>query len=224
MKKQLILSLLLVVMPAISLAAEPAVLLPDPAMNPAGVSNDETVVFAGGCFWGVQAVFEHVKGVKQAVSGYAGGSKLTAHYEIVGSGETGHAESVRVQFNPQEVSFGELLKVYFSVAHNPTELNRQGPDSGSQYRSEIFFTNAQQKLTADAYIAQLEKTRVFNQKIVTLVHPLPAFYPAEGYHQDYATLHPESLYIIFNDAPKVDNLKKLFPKIYRETPVKVSSL
>lgn len=224
MKKQVILSLLLAVMPVLSLAAEPAVSLPDPTLNPAGISTDESVVFAGGCFWGVQAVFEHVKGVKQAVSGYAGGSKLTAHYEIVGSGETGHAESVRVQFNPQEVSFGQLLKVYFSVAHNPTQLNRQGPDSGSQYRSEIFFTNAQQKLTADAYIDQLEKARVFNQKIVTLVHPLPAFYPAEGYHQDYATLHPESLYIIFNDAPKVENLKKLFPKIYRDTPVKVSSL
>lgn len=206
------------------LAAEPATVLPDPALDPHETATDETVVFAGGCFWGMQAVFEHVKGVRQAVSGYAGGSKDTAQYEVVSTGTTGHAESERVEFNPQEVTFGQLLKVYFSVAHNPTELNYQGPDEGTQYRSEIFFTSLQQKRTAEAYIAQLGAAKVFGEPIVTRVAALPAFYPAEGYHQDYFILHPESLYIQFNDVPKVQNLKKYFPALYRENPVRVSGL
>jgi peptide-methionine (S)-S-oxide reductase len=221
-RKGLWLPLVVVLLPMTACGGEPAVVLPPPAVNaPASNSTHETVVFAGGCFWGVQAVFEHVKGVQQAVSGYAGGAQTTAHYEEVGSGETGHAESVRVEFNPQEVSFGELLRVYFSVAHNPTELNHQGPDTGTQYRSEIFFTSSAQQKVAVAYIAQLEKAAVFRRAIVTQVKPLTAFYPAEGYHQDYAVLHPDNAYIAYNDLPKVENLRHLFPVIYREQPVRV---
>jgi peptide-methionine (S)-S-oxide reductase len=204
-------------------AAEPAVEIPAPALDqtlPTG-SGVQTVVLAGGCFWGVQAVFAHTKGVTQAVSGYAGGKKETAHYEDVGSGRTGHAESEQVTFDPQQISLGKILQIYFSVAHNPTELNYQGPDSGTQYRSAIFYANDEQKQVAAAYIAQLDKTKLFGDPIVTKLEPLTGFYPAEDYHQDFAVTHPNYPYIVFNDAPKVDNLKRLFPVLYRETPVTV---
>ena len=179
------------------------------------------MVLAGGCFWGVQAVYQHTKGVTQAVSGYAGGKKETAHYEMVGTGRTGHAESVSVTFDPQQISYGKILQIYFSVAHNPTELNRQGPDTGTQYRSTIFFANEDQKRIAEAYIAQLDKAHVFNRSIVTTLEPLSGFYAAEDYHQDFAVLHPTYPYIVFNDLPKVDNLKRLFADFYRATPVTV---
>jgi peptide-methionine (S)-S-oxide reductase len=203
-------------------AAEPAVSLPPPTLDakPAG-EGLQTVVLAGGCFWGVQAVFQHTKGVTQAVSGYAGGKKDTAHYEMVGTGRTGHAESVSVTFDPKQISYGKILQIYFSVAHNPTELNYQGPDSGTQYRSAIFYANDDQKRIADAYIAELDKAHAFKQPIVTKLEPLSGFYPAEDYHQDFAVLHPNYPYIVFNDLPKVDNLKRLFADVYRETPVTV---
>ena len=191
--------------------------LPDPKLDAprSAAGGDQVAVFAGGCFWGVEAVFEHVKGVKDAVSGYAGGSALTARYPIVGSGRTGHAESVRVLYDPARVSYGQLLQVYFSVAHDPTQLNRQSPDVGPQYRSEIFTTSASQKKIADAYIAQLTSARVFAKPIVTRVGPLQEFYPAEAYHQDYLRLHPDEPYIVYNDAPKLLHLKQLFPALYR---------
>src|SRR6185312_6553166 len=172
------------------------------------------------CFWGVQAVYQHVKGVANAVSGYAGGTQKDAQYETVSSGRTGHAESVKVTFDPKVVSYGKILQVYFSVAHNPTELNRQGPDSGTQYRSEIFPQTDAQRQTANAYIAQLNAAHAFSQPIVTKVDAkTAAFYPAEAYHQDYATLHPNQPYIAINDLPKVDNLKQMFPDLYRSKPV-----
>jgi peptide-methionine (S)-S-oxide reductase len=204
-------------------AAEPAVVIPPPALDAAVPSGGglQTIVLAGGCFWGVQAVYQHTKGVTQAVSGYAGGKKETAHYEMVGSGTTGHAESEQVTFDPQQISLGKILQIYFSVAHNPTELNYQGPDSGTQYRSEIFYANDEQKRVAEAYIAQLDKAHVFSAPIVTKVEKLAGFYPAEGYHQDFAVLHPDYPYIVFNDMPKVENLKRLFANYYRETPVTV---
>jgi len=176
---------------------------------------------AGGCFWGVQAVFQHTKGVTSAVSGYAGGDAKTAHYEVVGTGRTGHAESVAVTFDPRQISYGRILQIYFSVAHNPTELNRQGPDVGTQYRSAIFYADDEQRRVAGAYIAQLDKAHVFNAPIVTRLEPLHGFYPAENYHQDFAVLHPSYPYIVFNDLPKVENLKRLFPHDYRDTPVTV---
>ncbi len=172
----------------------------------------------------MQAVFQHVKGVTQAVSGYAGGSKETASYEIVSSGRTGHAESVQVTFDPAKISLGRILQIYFSVAHDPTQLNRQGPDSGTQYRSAIFYQDDAQKSIAQAYIAQLDKAGVFKRPIVTQVNPLTGFYPAEAYHQDYATLHPAQPYIAINDLPKVENLQRVFGDLYREHPVLVSSL
>ena len=202
-----------------SSAAETAVKIPAPASEPAAsTSPSETVVLAGGCFWGVQGVFQHLKGVEQAVSGYAGGAKAKPSYEDVSTGETGHAESVEVTFDPRVVSFGTILRVYFSVAHNPTELNRQGPDEGTQYRSEIFFTSEAQMQIATAYIAQLNAAKVFPGPIVTRLAPLAGFYPAEGYHQNYATLHPDQPYIAFNDLPKIANLNRLFPDLYRAKP------
>jgi peptide-methionine (S)-S-oxide reductase len=191
--------------------------LPDPKLDAprTAKSTEQVAVFAGGCFWGVEAVFEHVKGVKDAVSGYAGGNALTAHYPIVGSGRTGHAESVRVVYDPARVSYGQLLKVYFSVAHDPTQLDRQSPDVGPQYRSEIFTTSAEQRKIADAYIAQLTAAKAFAKPIVTKVEPLVKFYPAEAYHQDYLRLHPDEPYIVYNDAPKLVHLKQLFPALYR---------
>jgi peptide-methionine (S)-S-oxide reductase len=177
-------------------------------------SGEQTAVVAGGCFWGIQAVFQHVKGVKSATSGYSGGEAKTAQYEIVSTGETGHAESVKITYDPARVTYGELLRVFFSVAHDPTELNRQGPDDGTQYRSVVFYGNDEQKKIAEAYIAQLDKAKVFPRAIVTQVVPLKAFYPAEAYHQDYATLHPDQPYIVYNDAPKVAHLRQQFPELY----------
>ena len=188
--------------------------LPDPILDQAPVSQPQSVVVAGGCFWGVQAVFQHVKGVTEAVSGYAGGSAQTAQYETVSTGTTGHAESVKVTFDPKQVSFGQILKVYFSVAHDPTELNRQGPDSGTQYRSAIFTTSTDQAKIAAAYIAQLQGAHSFPTPIVTTVEPLKGFYAAEDYHQDYFRLHPYNPYILTNDRPKVAALETDFPKLY----------
>jgi peptide-methionine (S)-S-oxide reductase len=201
-------------------ASQAAVVVPAPAMDAplASQAGEQTVVFSGGCFWGVQAVFQHVKGVLSAISGYAGGKSNSADYETVSTGRTGHAESVKVVFDPAQVTYGQLLHVFFSVAHDPTELNRQGPDEGPQYRSMISYTtDEQQKITA-AYIAQLESAHVFKHKIVTEVVPLKGFYPAEAHHQNYATLHPDNGYIRYNDAPKVENLKKQFTSLYRESP------
>jgi peptide-methionine (S)-S-oxide reductase len=204
-------------------AAESAVTIPPPALDetPPADAHTETVVLAGGCFWGVQAVYQHTKGVTQAVSGYAGGQKNTAHYQMVGTGQTGHAESVSVTYDPKQITLGKVLQIYFSVAHNPTELNRQGPDYGTQYRSAIFYANDEQKKIATAYIAQLDATRAFARPIATKLEPLQGFYPAEDYHQDFAVLHPGYPYIVYNDLPKVENLKTIFPADYRETPVTV---
>ena len=203
-------------------AAEPAVSVPAPAQDePAGGRHSETAVFAGGCFWGVQGVFQHVKGVTNAVSGYSGGAKGTAHYEEVGSGVTGHAESVQVTFDPTQVSYGTLLQVYFSVAHNPTELNFQGPDHGPQYRSAVFPLDDAQRKVATAYIAQLDAAKAFPKPIVTRVEAFKGFFPAEGYHQNYLTLNPDNPYIAYNDLPKVADLKKMFPDRYADKPVLV---
>ncbi len=192
------------------------VALPDPVDDaPLQAGKDQVAVFAGGCFWGVEAVFEHVKGVKDVVSGYSGGTAATANYPTVGTGNTGHAESVKITFDPAQVSYGQLLKVYFSVAHDPTQLNRQSPDRGPQYRSEIFATDAGQQKLARAYISQLGAAHVFSKAIVTKVAPLKAFYPAEAYHQDYLQHHPDSPYIVYNDAPKLVHLKQMFPALYK---------
>src|SRR5258706_801126 len=176
--------------------------------------GEQTAVIAGGCFWGVQAVFEHVKGVITVSAGYSGGGADTAHYEMVSEGNTGHAESVRIKYDPSRISYGQLLKVYFTVAHDPTELNRQGPETGSPYSSAIFYGNAEQKSIADAYIAQLNKAGVFKRTIVTQVVALKAFYEAEAYHQDYAVHHPDEPYIAINDLPKVAELRKQLPELY----------
>lgn len=202
-------------------AQEAAVAVPVPALDPRDDGTTATAVFAGGCFWGVQGVYQHVKGVTQALSGYAGGTKANPTYEEVSEGDTGHAESVRVIFDPRQVSYGQLLSVFFSVAHNPTELNYQGPDEGTNYRSDIFYLTADQQKTAAAYIAQLGAGKVFKDPIVTRVDPLVAFYPAEAYHQDFLTLHPTYPYIVINDLPKIANLKRMFPDLYREAPVLV---
>ena len=191
-----------------------AVSRPASADAPVPSANEQVAVFAGGCFWGVEAVFEHVKGVKDASSGYAGGSAVTAHYPVVSSGRTQHAEAVRVVYDPSRVSYGQLLKVFFSVAHDPTQLNRQGPDTGPQYRSAIFYANAAQKAAATAYIAQLERSKGFDKPVVTQVVPLTRFYPAEDYHQDFARLNPTHPYIVHHDAPKVRNLRAKLPALY----------
>ena len=201
-----------------SMSAQSAVPIPPPAVKAAASAASERIVLAGGCFWGVQGVFQHVRGVTQAVSGYAGGDKANPSYAQVGSGSTGHAESVEIDFDPRVVDLGTLLQVYFSVAHNPTELNYQGPDEGTQYRSEIFTTTPEQAKVAAAYIRQLDEAKLFGAPIVTKVEPLRAFYAAEGYHQNYLTLHPDSGYIAYNDLPKIENLKRMFPAIYREKP------
>jgi peptide-methionine (S)-S-oxide reductase len=179
----------------------------------------QTAVLAGGCFWGVQGVYQYTKGVKKVLSGYSGGDRSTAQYEKVGTGRTGHAESVEIVFDPKEISYGEILRIYFSVAHDPTQVDRQGPDVGTQYRSAIFYADAQQKRIADAYIAQLDKARTFRRPIVTRVDPLKGFYAAEAYHQDFLILNPSYPYIVINDLPKIVNLKRLFPEQYREKPV-----
>jgi peptide-methionine (S)-S-oxide reductase len=183
----------------------------------------QTAVLSGGCFWGVQGVFEHVRGVRKVLSGYAGGNRRSADYETVSSGTTGHAESVQITFDPAVVSYGELLQVFFSVAHNPTQLNRQGPDSGTQYRSNIFYADATQKRIADAYIGQLNKAQTFSSAIVTRVDELKGFYAAEDYHQDYLIHNPSDPYIAYNDLPKIENLKQLFPGYYRGQPVTVGN-
>ncbi len=204
--------------------AESAVTIPPPAAEAAAQNaNLETAVLAGGCFWGIQAVYQHVKGVTNAVSGYAGGAQKDAVYETVSSGRTGHAEAVKVTFNPREVSYGKILQVYFSVAHDPTQLNRQGPDSGTQYRSEIFPQNETQQKVAKDYIAQLDQAHAYKRPIVTKTDSMKTpFYAAEAYHQDYAIHHPNQPYIAFNDLPKVENLKKTFPEMWRDTPVTVA--
>jgi len=191
---------------------------PDPALDDqlAPASSQRSVVVAGGCFWGIQAVFQHVKGVSSAMSGYSGGTVKNPSYEAVCTGRTGHAESVRVVYDPSQVSFGQLLKVFFSVAHDPTEVNRQGPDTGTQYRSIIFYENADQQKIARAYIEQLDAAKTFRKPIATQLVPLDQFYQAEGYHQDYATKHPYEPYIAINDLPKVDHLQKQLPDLYRK--------
>ena len=204
-------------------AEAPARVMPAPALDiaPAGPGL-QTATFAGGCFWGIQGVFEHIKGVKQAVSGYAGGTVANPGYELVSSGSTGHAESVRVTFDPATVSYGKLLQIFFSVALDPTEVNRQGPDSGTQYRSELFVSGPEQEKVARAYVAQLNDSHLFSAPIATRIDPAGAFYDAEGYHQDYLQLHPYSPYIAINDIPKVNGVKALFPQNWSETPIKAT--
>src|SRR5205809_4154165 len=204
-------------------AAEDAVVIPAPALDVAAADGIQTAVIAGGCFWGVQGVFQHTAGVVNAVSGYSGGSKDTADYNLVSSGRTGHAEAVEIKYDPKKISYGKILQIFFSVVHDPTQLNRQGPDTGTQYRSAIFTTSDEQKKVAEAYIAQLDAAKVFRKPIVTKVGALQGFYPAEDYHQDYLTLHPNQPYIAFNDIPKVENLKKIFTENYIEKPTLVSN-
>ena len=207
-----------------SLAAEDAVVIPPPAVDAEGTGGIQTAVLAGGCFWGVQGVFQHTSGVVNAVSGYAGGSKMTADYTMVSSGTTGHAESVEIKYDPKKISYGKILQIFFSVAHDPTQLNRQGPDTGTQYRSAIFTTNNEQKKIAEAYIAQLNAAKVYRKPIVTKVSALEGFFAAEAYHQDYLTLHPTQPYIAYNDLPKVENLKKIFAENYLDKPTLVSAV
>ena len=207
-----------------SLAAEDAVIIPPPTLDAQNASGIQTAVLAGGCFWGVQGVFQHTAGVVNAVSGYSGGSKTKADYQTVSTGTTGHAESVEIKFDPKKISYGKILQIFFSVAHDPTQLNRQGPDTGTQYRSAIFTTSDEQKKVADAYIAQLDAAKVYKKPIVTKVGPLEGFFAAEAYHQDYLTLHPSQPYIAYNDIPKVENLKKIFAENYIEKPTLVSSV
>ncbi len=207
-----------------SRAAEEAVVIPPPVADVSPSDGLQTAVVAGGCFWGVQGVFQHTSGVASAVSGYAGGSKMTASYEQVSTGSTGHAESVQIKYDPKKISYGKILQIFFSVVHDPTQLNRQGPDSGTQYRSAIFTTSDEQKKVADAYIAQLNAAKVYSRPIVTKVGALDGFFPAEAYHQDYLTLHPNQPYIAYNDLPKVENLKKIFAENYIEKPTLVRSV
>jgi peptide-methionine (S)-S-oxide reductase len=197
--------------------AEPKGTFPAPAVNAqlAPQPATETAVFAGGCFWGVQGVFQHVKGVKKAISGYAGGTVESPYYELVSSGSTGHAESVQVSYDPSEITYGQLLMVFLSVAHDPTQKDRQGPDIGAQYRSAIFYSNAEQKKIAEAYVAQINAAKVYDNPIASQVVPFSAFYEAEGYHQDYLMKHPDNAYIQFNDLPKIERLKEKYPQMYR---------
>jgi peptide-methionine (S)-S-oxide reductase len=205
-------------------AADEARAVPPPALDePAGAGTSEVAVIAGGCFWGVQGVFQHVEGVKNAVSGYAGGDKATAHYDMTSTGTTGHAESVQITYDPRKITYGRILQVYFSVAHDPTELNRQGPDEGTQYRSAIFPSNDEQARVAKAYIAQLDSAHVFKAPIVTAIEPRKTFYRAEDYHQDFLERNPHYPYIVFNDLPKIASLKRLFPALYRPDPAPVGA-
>jgi peptide-methionine (S)-S-oxide reductase len=208
-------------------AAETARAIPAPVVDeqpaPSEAGTSETAVIAGGCFWGVQGVFQHVSGVTNAVSGYAGGEDKTAHYETVGTGGTGHAESVQITYDPRKISYGRILQIYFSVAHDPTQLNRQGPDVGTQYRSAIFPANPEQSRIAKAYIAQLNQAHVFGAAIVTKIEPDRPFFAAEDYHQDFMTNHPGHPYIVYNDLPKIDDLKRLFPEAYRAEPALVAA-
>jgi peptide-methionine (S)-S-oxide reductase len=204
-------------------AADVALVVPAAATdNPKTAGPMQKAVLAGGCFWGMQGVFEHVRGVRGVLSGYAGGDKATAEYETVSTGRTGHAESVQISFDPQQISFGEILRIYFSVAHDPTELNRQGGDVGTQYRSSIFFEDDAQRVIAQAYIAQLDGAKVFKRKIATRLDPLKGFYPAENYHQDFLIKNPTNPYIVYVDLPKIGDLKKLFPNYYQGEPVRVA--
>ncbi|MCS0494040.1 peptide-methionine (S)-S-oxide reductase MsrA [Ancylobacter sp. MQZ15Z-1] len=205
-----------------SSSAQEGIAIPAPAVDEAAASSREVAVLAGGCFWGVQGVFQHVDGVTSAVSGYAGGSAPSASYETVSSGSTGHAESVKVVFDPHRISFGRILQIYFSVAHDPTQLNRQGPDHGTQYRSAVFPTSDEQARIAKAYIVQLDAAKVYERPIATKIEPGRAFYPAEGYHQDFLTRNPTYPYIVINDLPKIENLKRLYPQAYRAKPVLVA--
>ena len=207
---------LLIAVVACSAGERAAGSIPSPSADAslATAGGQQTAVIAGGCFWGIQAVFQHVKGVISATSGYSGGEAKTAEYEVVSTGDTGHAESVKIVYDPSKITYGQLLRVFFSVAHDPTQLNRQGPDEGTQYRSSIFYNSPDQKRIAEAYIVQLDKAGVFPGKIVTQVVALKAFYAAEAYHQDYATRHPDNMYIVFNDAPKVAHLRQQFPDLY----------
>ena len=198
-------------------AATAPVAIPDPALDEplGGTKGEQRAVLAGGCFWGLQVVFEHVKGVTGVVAGYSGGTAKTAHYETVSTGRTGHAEAVQITYDPSQVTYGQLLKVFFAVAHDPTQLNRQGPDTGTQYRSAIFYSSEEQKRIAEAYIGQLDQAKVFEGRIVTQVSALTSFYPAEAYHQDYAIHHPDAPYIAINDLPKVTSLHKQLPNLYK---------
>src|ERR1700752_3465497 len=207
-----------------SLAAEDAVVIPAPAMDVKASDGIQTVVVAGGCFWGVQGVFQHTAGIVNAVSGYAVGSKSTADYSTVSTGTTGHAESVEIKYDPKKISYGKILQIFFSAAHDPTQLNRQGPDTGTQYRSAIFTTSDEQKKVAEAYIAQLNAAKDYKKPILTKVSPLEGFFAAEAYHQDYLTLHPNQPYIAYNDLPKIENLKKLFADNYVEKPTLVRAV
>ncbi len=217
-----ILAIAPVVLAAASFALPVFAVSPNPFPNPAidvpaeSANGTQVAVFAGGCFWGVEGVYERVKGVKDAVSGFAGGAKETAHYEVVSTGKTGHAESVKVVFDPSQITYGQLLKIFFSVVHDPTELNRQGPDEGTQYRSAIFYTTEDQKRVAEAYIAQLEAAHVYKHQIVTEVSPLKGFYAAEGYHQHFLQNNPTYPYIVYNDLPKLAALKKEYPELYKK--------
>jgi len=204
-------------------ATENAVAIPAPTLEVSMQEKEQVAVLAGGCFWGVQLVYQHTKGVIQAVSGYSGGAQNTAVYEVVSSGRTDHAESVRVRFDPREISYGRILQIFFSVTHDPTQLNRQGPDVGPQYRTAIFYANDEQRRVAEAYIKQLDDLKVLKHPIVTRISQLQAFYPAEPYHQDYATLHPHQPYVSYNDLPKVEKLKQLMPDVYRQKPVLVGA-
>jgi peptide-methionine (S)-S-oxide reductase len=215
-----LLAALSVGVPTVGRAAEAAVVLPAPLLDNAKAPGPpQTAVIAGGCFWGVQGVYQHVRGVQSVLSGYAGGARATATYEAVSRGGTGHAESVEIRFDPKELSYGEILQIFFSVVHDPTQLNRQGPDTGTQYRSNIFYADDTQKRIAQAYIAQMERSKVFAGEIVTRVDPLGAFYPAEAYHQDFLLKNPTYPYIVINDLPKIENLKRVFASRYRERPV-----
>jgi len=205
-------------------AAQEGLSIPAPAVDlPAGSATSDTAVFAAGCFWGVQGVYQHTKGVTNAVSGYAGGAANTANYERTGIGDTGHAESVQITFDPRQVTYGQLLQIFFSVAHDPTQLNRQGPDTGTQYRSTIFAANEEQAAVAKAYITQLDQARVFKKRIVTTIETGRAFYVAEQYHQDFLARNPTYPYIVYNDLPKIENLKRLLPQFYRAVPVLTGS-
>ncbi|MFK8250091.1 peptide-methionine (S)-S-oxide reductase MsrA [Ancylobacter terrae] len=203
--------------------AQEGIAIPAPAVDAAPAADSEVAVLAGGCFWGVQGVFQHVDGVTSAVSGYAGGTQANAHYDMVSRGSTGHAEAVKVTYDPRKISYGQLLQIFFSVAHDPTQLNRQGPDRGTQYRSAIFPTSDEQARVAKAYIGQLNQARVFNAAIVTKIEAPQPFFAAEAYHQDFLTLNPTYPYIVINDLPKIENLKRLFPATYRDKPVLVAA-
>jgi peptide-methionine (S)-S-oxide reductase len=204
-------------------ASEEGKVIPPPALDAEASTGIQTAILAGGCFWGVQGVYQHTAGVVSAISGYAGGDKNRANYEAVSRGDTGHAEAVEVKYDPKQISYGKILQIFFSVAHDPTQLNRQGPDTGTQYRSEIFTTSAEQKKIAESYIGQLNAAKVYSKPIATKISALQAFFPAEAYHQDYLTLHPNQPYIVINDLPKIENLKKLFAVNYVAKPTLVSS-